>query len=96
MSDVKLEDAERVAGEIQFFADVGTVSIEMEDELRLAAALLRKIPELQQNLQQSKHCHRIAAEQVLRLERLLRERTAELEAERTRAHNLAEYIRERV
>lgn len=98
MTDVKFEDAERLAIELRVVSRM--LSRDLKDAAAFscdkAAALLRKIPELQQNLQQSKHCHRIAAEQVLRLEQLLRERTAELEAERTRAHNLAEYIRERV
>jgi hypothetical protein len=123
MTDVKLEDAERLAIELRVVSRM--LSRDLKDAAAFscdkAAALLRKIPELQKeihylkmpfsaiekeftsegldtNIAMNALCKRAESHRkhIARLEQQLAERSAELEAERTRAHNLAEYIRERV
>jgi hypothetical protein len=100
MTDVKLEDAELVAQEICNILKVSvyqTMFPAWEKKVfGEAAALLRKIPELTADLRSAQEAVLNNCARLHLAERSLAERTAELEAERTRAHNLAEYIRERV
>ncbi|HYC01590.1 MAG TPA: DUF551 domain-containing protein [Candidatus Limnocylindrales bacterium] len=70
MTDVKLEDAERVVGVVEHFANVASIPAEMKEELKLVAALLRKIPELEQNLKEQQQW---ATSEIDGLKRQLRE-----------------------
>jgi hypothetical protein len=98
MTDVKLEDAERIEIELRVVSRM--LSRDLKDAAAFschrAAALLRKIPELTADLRSAQEAVLNNCARLHLAERSLAERTAELEAERTRAHNLAEYIRERV